>query len=379
MTRQLAANRTRSAVAGCEATSLYGGKAIAKGIAASALAFIVALSSTFAAGPDAVLTSGNGGVVYTADEYGNSISAIDLESRQVKITPIGVSPHNIQISADGTRLFAVGSPPMHESTSGHSTTGHDEMSGGQLLTFDTTNLSAGPISVTPIGEHPAHVVVDAAGLYAFVSLSGENTVAVVDLKKNELVRSVGTGAFPHGLRISPDRHEIYVANVKDNSVSVLDTTTLTELKRIPVGVTPVQVGFVPDGSRVYVSLRDANSVAVIDTKTRSVISTIEVGRNPIQVHSTPDGRSIYVANQGTEDNPNDTVSVIDTSTNAVVATIHVGKGAHGVTVSADGAYVFVSNIVDGTVSQIASDSQAVVDTIAVGKGPNGITFQNSGE
>ena len=379
MTRQFTAHRAKADVARFDAMPLHQLKALATGIAASALALIIALSPTFAAGQDTTLTAGKGGVIYTADEYGNSISAIDLESRLVKITPIAVSPHNIQISADGTRLFAVGSPPMHESMSGQSATGHDEMSGGQLLTFDTQNLSAGPISVTPVGEHPAHVVVDAAGRYAFVSLSGENAVAVVDLKKNELVRSIGTGAFPHGLRISPDGREIYVANVKDNSVSVLDTTTLTELKRIPVGVTPVQVGFVPDGSRVYVSLRDANGVAAIDTKTRSVISTIEVGRNPIQVHSTPDGRSIYVANQGTEDNPTDTVSVIDTSSNAVTTTIHVGKGAHGVTVSSDGAYVFVSNIVDGTVSQIASDSMTVVDTISVGKGPNGITFQSKAD
>ena len=48
------------------------------------------------------------GIVYTADEIGNSISAIDLASGKVQIVPVPISPHNVQITADGARLLAVG-------------------------------------------------------------------------------------------------------------------------------------------------------------------------------------------------------------------------------------------------------------------------------
>lgn len=135
------------------------------------------------------------------------------------------------------------------------------------------------------------------------------------------------------------------------------------------------LGFVPDGRRVYVSLRDANQVAVIDTVMREVTGRIDVGRSPIQVHATIDGRFVYVANQGTDEEPDDTVSVIDTASNTVVKTVRTGQGAHGVTVSSDGDFAFVTNIIDGTVSRISVASQSVVDTYTVGKGPNGITFQ----
>lgn len=48
------------------------------------------------------------GIVYTADEIGNSISAIDLASGKVQIVPVPISPHNVQITGDGTWLLAVG-------------------------------------------------------------------------------------------------------------------------------------------------------------------------------------------------------------------------------------------------------------------------------
>ena len=129
-------------------------------------------------------------------------------------------------------------------------------------------------STVEIGAHPAHVVADRQGR-AFVSLSGSDEVAVVDLAQGTVATRIRTGAYPHGLRLSPDGAELYVANVEDGSVSVVDTASLTEAARIPVGAGPVQVGFTPDGSRVYVSLRDENRVAVIDTATREVTGRIE--------------------------------------------------------------------------------------------------------
>ena len=314
------------------------------------------------------------GIVYTADEIGNSISAIDLASGKVQIVPVPISPHNVQITADGAWLLAVGAP----ATNGH---GHDQpqaMHGakevkGRLLVFDVGKLQSGPVASIPVGSHPAHVVVDGTGRRAYVTNAGDNAVAVVDLARKTVVQTIPTGRYPHGLRISPNGSELYVANVEDGSVSVIDTAKLVEAVRISVGRTPVQVGFTPDGTRVYVSLRDENSVAIVDTAKRTKIGTVPVGRGPIQVHATPDGRFVYVANQGTDAEPADTVSVIEIATGNVVATIRTGKGAHGVAVTNDGRAVFISNIVDGTVSVIDTSRRAVIATHRVGQGPNGIT------
>ena len=341
-------------------------------IIAAQEAEIAAMQDWLAAqAPQAAMDLG-GGTVYSANEGGSSISAIDLRSGAVTTVTLPLAPHNVDLTPDGKRLLAVGQPATGDhggEAHGHAAEGAAE---GLLAILDPANLSA-PVTTIAVGEHPAHVVADRAGR-AFVSLSGGNEVAVVDLARAEVLARIPTGSYPHGLRLSPDQSELYVANVEDGSVSVIDTASLAEVARIPVGKAPVQVGFTPSGAQVYVSLRDENRVAVIDTATREVVSRIDVGANPIQMVVTPDGAFVYVANQGTEAAPNDTVSVIDTASGKVVKTITTGPGAHGVSVSADGAFVFVTNIADDSVSIIGTRAQEVVETVPVGDRPNGVVF-----
>ena len=312
-----------------------------------------------------------GGTVYSADEGGSTISAIDLNTRAVNTVPIPAAAHNVDLTPDGRFLLAVGTPASGDHGAEH---GHDGDAAGLLVILDPEDLSKPAVTVE-IGAHPAHVVADTQGR-AYASLSGTNEVAVVDLANASVIGRIETGAYAHGLRLGPDGSELYVANVEDGSVSVIDTGNLAETARIRVGAAPVQVGFTPSGDRVHVSLRDENRVAVIDTASREVTNRIDVGPNPIQMVATPDGAFVYVANQGTDAEPNDTVSVIDTATGGVVKTITTGAGAHGVSVSADGAFVFVTNIADDSVSIIDTRGQDVVATVPVGDRPNGIVYRS---
>ena len=344
-------------------------------LATTALA-IVTTATVGSAGAQPVAPLKNAiGSVFTADEVGNSISAINLSTGQLIITPTTISPHNVQVTVDGARLLAVGDKLAAQGEQGHNEQKHGGKAAGFLQIFLTSSIGSGPTTSIAVGDHPAHVVVDKKGRRAFVTLSGEDTVAAIDLNPNVILRKIPTGRYPHGLRISPNGRAIYVANVDDGSVTVIDTKSLSAVTRISVGKGPVQVGFTPDGSRVYVSLRDENKVAVIDSKTKAVLWRIDVGRNPIQVHATRDGRFVYVANQGTDAEPADTVSVIENATAKVVATIRTGAGAHGIAISNDGRFVFVTNIVAGTVSVIDAGSRSVVANFPVGKGPNGITYK----
>ncbi|VDC19280.1 CopM family metallochaperone [Pseudogemmobacter humi] len=314
-----------------------------------------------------------GGTVWSANEGGNSISAIDLGTGAVQTVSIPVAPHNVDLTPDGKLLLAVGDPAA-EADHGSGGHGHgaEGAAEGQLVILDPQNLST-PKATVAVGSHPAHVVADRQGR-AFVSLAGGDEIAVVDLARAEVIGRIPTGDYPHGLRLSPDETQLYVANVEDGSVSVIDTQALSEVARIPVGSAPVQVAFTPAGDRVYVSLRDENRVAVIDTASREVTRRIDVGPHPIQTFVTSDGAYVYVANQGTEAAPNDTVSVIGTATGQVVKTLTTGGGAHGVSASADGALVFVTNIADDTVSIIDVRRQEVGKTVPVGDRPNGIVY-----
>lgn len=319
-----------------------------------------------AAPSDAVRPPGEGanppgtGTVYTADEGSSSISAVDVASGRTRSVHVGIAPHNVQISSDGSTLFAVGSS-------------HEHLGQGTLLVIRPQDIER-PRAFITVANHPAHVVVDRAGERAYVTNSADDTLAVVDLGQERTLRVIAVCGGPHGLRMSPDEREIWVACVDSGEVGVVDVARGELVERVAVGRAPVQVGFTPDGQRVYVTLRDDDAVAVVDAATRRVRSTVPVGRGPVQLHATPDGRLVYVANQGTEDQPDERVSVIDSATDEVVATLTTAAGAHGVAVSGDGAWVFVTNTFADSLSFVDVSAQRVVRTVAVGGRPGGVTW-----
>ncbi|MEO6745765.1 MAG: cytochrome D1 domain-containing protein [Caldimonas sp.] len=318
------------------------------------------------------------GFVYSANEGDDSISRIDLATGRVVTPPLPVTPHNVQISRDGRRLFAVGpmtgqmkmaAPTAAPGGEAHAAAKEP----GGLLIFDATAANAASGTLVAVGRAPAHVVVDARGERVYVSNAEDDAVSVVDATHGSVVGSIPTTASPHGLRMSPDGRGIYVAATKGNAVCVIDVATSMEVTGIAVGKAPVQVGFTPGDSRVYISLRDDNACAVLDTRTRRLITTIAVGRSP--VFATPDGNFVYVANQGTEREPDNTVTVIDTRRNVVVKTLTTDRGAHGVVISGDGSRVLIANTFAGIVSTIDAATQRVIRTVRVGTGPGGITYR----
>ena len=324
------------------------------------------------------------GDVFTANERGGSISRLDLRTGRVTTFAVGFTPHNVQVSADGQHILAVGSPlgemsGMAEASGRASADRTGQRNGaapsGELLMLAAAGVDTLGAMRMAIGGEPAHVISDAQGSRAYATSADANAVVAIDLARRRIIDTIATVAGPHGLRASPDGRELYVAGTKDNAVSVIDVAHQREVARVRVGRAPVQVAFLPDGDRVYVTLRDDNAVAVLDTRSRRVVATIAVGRAPIQLMASPDGRRVYVANQGTETEPDSTVSVIDTRSNTVARTLTVGRGAHGVAVSDDGGLVFIANTFAGTVSVINTMAQHVLATVRVGAGPRGITYR----
>jgi YVTN family beta-propeller protein len=188
------------------------------------------------------------------------------------------------------------------------------------------------------------------------------------------VATIPVGKFPHGLRISPDGKQAYVANLKGGTVSVIDTASQKEIAQVPAGKGPAQVGLTPDGSLVLVSLSEENAVAVIDPATRKVIRKVAVGTVPIQLYVTPDSRTLLVANQGTPKKPGKTVSLIELESFKVAKTVVTGAGAHGVVVDREGRYAYVTNMYANSVSVLDVKDRKVVKTVPVGKTPNGISI-----
>jgi len=318
--------------------------------------------------PSARAAAACGGTVFTADEGAPGITAVDLATGRTSATRLGVAPHNVEAAGGGRWLLAVGNAPTAHGP------GHGP-SAARLVVLEPV-AGAAPRVVTEMaaGRHPAHVVADRAATRAFVTDSEADALLVVDLERRSVSATVKLGDYPHGLRLSPDDREAWVANVRDGTVSIVNVEQSREVARIQVGPSPVQAAFLPDGSRAYVSLRGADAVAEIEVATRRVVRRIQVGRGPVQLFATPDGRLVYVANEGTRAAPGMGVSVVDVAAGLVTTTVETGRGAHGVVICVDGSRAFVTNLHDDSVAEIDVATQRVTRRFRTARTPNGITW-----
>jgi YVTN family beta-propeller protein len=289
--------------------------------------------------------------IYTANENASSLGIVQWPgngtSFEIRLPDM---PHNVDL-AGGKLILITG------------------MS-GDLLVLEKSIISDGSVDIIEVGGHPAHVVANKLGNTAYVTLSGENVIAVVDLIKRQVVKKIPVGRFPHGLRLRPDGKALYVANMKDNTVSFVDVKGQKEYARVYVGKRPVQVAISPDGSKVYVSLNQEDAVAVLDASKHTVTKKINVGPGPVQLAIAQE--RLFVANQGNPKKPGITVTAIDLQNDQKLSDIQVGSGPHGVASSPDSDRVYITNVYDNSVVVIDATTLKPIQKIDVGLGPNGI-------
>ncbi|NBJ13063.1 YVTN family beta-propeller repeat protein [Microvirga arsenatis] len=306
--------------------------------------------------------------IFVANENGQSVSIIDTETSKTTTVAIPISPHNVDLTRDGRLLLATGMAAG--GSGGHAA--HGAAGGGQLVLMDVSDGAPASPTVVTVGGHPAHVVPDAQGRFAYLSDAETNSVVVVDLAARKVAARIPVQNYPHGLRLSPDGSLLAVANMKSGTVSLVDPRNPEKVEHVAVGERPVQVAFAPSGRVLVVSLNGEDKVAIVDVASRKVLRKASVGRGPVQVFVTPDAKTALVANQGSAAKPDNRVSVIALETGRSVKNLTVGKGAHSIVIDPDGDTAYVTNTYADTISAVDLDTLSVGKAYPVGKGPNGI-------
>ena len=146
-----------------------------------------------------------------------------------------LSPFNMAVSADGSRLFVIA------------------QEGNALLVIDTqTNKVIDKIAV---GENPHSVILKNDGNIAFVSNQWADNVYEIDLTSLKIIDTLKTGSGPAGLVLSADEKFLYVVDSYSSEVSIIDLQTKTELKRLMAGNNPVGTDMSPAGNLLYITSR----------------------------------------------------------------------------------------------------------------------------
>ncbi len=240
-------------------------------------------------------------------------------------------------------------------------TGYVSNSDSNLISvFNKKTLQV--VDAIATGRGPKGIVLDQIRTRAYVAVSGDDTIEVVDVFKGSTIGRIrlGFGDNPIELALTPDGRTLVSVNYNSNTVSIVDAISMIEVRRISVGQRPTSAVVDPSGSKAYIMNSMSNSVSVVDLTQRVITVTIRVAGTPLRGDINRTGDRLYVIRK---DSPN--VAVIDPSSLRVIENIFVGMGAASIKVDFRTGLVLVGKKFGGEILFIDPSSLMFIDKIRV--------------
>ena len=147
---------------------------------ANPLAWTVTQIST-GKGPEGFDVSPDGVEMWVAHSRDGGLSIVDVATKKVVQTlDLKTKRSNrLKFTPDGTRVLV------------------SDLDAGDLIVIEAKTRAE--VKRLPLGRNPSGILVVPDGTRAYVGMTGDNAVAVVDLKKLELAGKIQTGAGPDGM------------------------------------------------------------------------------------------------------------------------------------------------------------------------------------
>jgi YVTN family beta-propeller protein len=191
-------------------------------------------------------------------------------------------------------------------------------------------------------SHTREVLVDEAKNIVYVSDVGQpSSIWVIDGKTNKFLHAIeNVGPTTTGMAFAGATDKIYVTNTGDNTVAVVDVQSRKVQRTFPSGG-EAPINIVSDGERLFVANQKSGTVTVLD-KDGKLIKSIETGDGAIGITYDPVKSRIYSANRQTG-----TTTVIDATTYQVLADIATGSAPNNVKVDPKTGIAYVLNKTKG--------------------------------
>ena len=150
--------------------------------------------------------------------------------------------------------------------------------------------------VLPTGRGPWGVAIDGLAGRAYVTLSGEDQISVVDVATGDEVNRIrlNLGDAPRELALTPDGRLLLSANAGSSTVSFIDPAAIIEVARVAVGQEPTALLVDRRGARAYVTNRRSSTITVLDVVTRAVAGTLATDDQPLRPQIDRAGNKLYV-------------------------------------------------------------------------------------
>jgi YVTN family beta-propeller protein len=185
--------------------------------------------------PAGIAVSKNGRYLYVAENVGDALAVVDLQSENIDRLPTDHYPYAVEPAADGN---------VYVSAWGADTVSvFGTRANGTL--FHRTRIQ--------VGRHPSALVANRRGSRLFVALGGSDHIAVIDTTTRRVTQRLhdpapnapSEGSTPNALALSPDGASLYVAEGDNNAVAVFDAASGKLKGRIPTDWYPTAIVSTP--------------------------------------------------------------------------------------------------------------------------------------
>ncbi len=221
----------------------------------------------------------------------------------------------------------------------------------------------------PIGELPLNMVVTSDGRFAITSNNGtgEQSLSVVDLEKQQEVQRFPIGKTWRGLALDETSGRLYVSGGNDDVVLILrwqngrvaagDTIPLPVVKGVKYhSISGLDVN--PLENQLFVVTKHSNRLFVFDIDTKNLLHQQKMPGKCYDVKLDHQGQFAYVSVWGKAQ-----VLQIDTHRFTIVRKFATGDHPCEMIVSPEDRYLFVANANANTVSLIDIDRGKVIETL----------------
>ncbi len=306
--------------------------------------------------------------VYAAEQFSNTVSVTDpAANRLVGVIRLGdPAPGNFSPLYRGQVLVhGLGFSPDHRTMVVVSI-------GSNSVAFIETATNSVK-HITYVGRSPHEAFFTPNGSEVWVTVRGENYVAVLDGHTYEEKARIMVPGGPGMQIFSPDGQYGYVCSSFTPETVVITVKDHQIVGRIPQE-TPFcpNIAVTPDGGQVWLTLKDVGKTMVFSGRPPfAVLKTLATGpiTNHVKIVRNSSGTFAYVTVGGLNQ-----VQVFRTDDFSKVTTIPVGKLPHGVWESGDGTQVYVGLENDDRLIAINTLTNQVVATIPIGQAPQAVIY-----
>jgi YVTN family beta-propeller protein len=286
--------------------------------------------STHRAGrePQHVVPSFDLRTLWVLNNSGNSLIPIDPSTGSFGAPVAVTDPYNLYFTPDGSDAIVVAEALL------------------RLDFRDPITMALRSSLETPTCDGINHIDYSGDFRYLIATCEFAGAVVKIDVASRTVVATLplagglnGTMSMPQDVRVAPDGHTFYVADMASGGLHILDGDRFVETGFVATGVGAHSITPGRDGRLFYIGNRGwatlngrrhgPGSVSVFDTATGKVTATwpIPGGGSPDMGNLDAAGTTLWLSGRYDSE-----VYAFDVTTGNLVGRVPVGEGPHGLTV-----------------------------------------------